>query len=259
MATDRKTIQPATLESLAALREFVSDGCRQAGADGEVTYDLMLAVDEVCTNIITHGYDGPAHGSITIDFGFDGDQIAITISDQGRPFDPGSAPPPDLRTNWQKRRPGGLGVYFLKLVADQITYETDAQNVNHLTLTKRIAPDSSRRNDMELHASQRDGITIVTITGSVDALTAGELATLLDDQVDAGHNRLAIDLTEVEYISSAGLRAILATLKRVRQSEGDLRLCGAPKSVTKVLEMSGITGLLKSFATVDEAVASYAG
>ena len=55
------------------------------------------------------------------------------------------------------------------------------------------------------------------------------------------------------------LRAILATLKRVRQSEGDLRLCSAPKSVTKVLEMSGITGLLKSFATLDEAVASYAG
>jgi anti-sigma B factor antagonist len=112
---------------------------------------------------------------------------------------------------------------------------------------------------MELHASQRDAVTIIAITGSVDALTAGELTTFLDDQVDAGHNRLAIDLSEVEYISSAGLRAILATLKRVRQYEGDLRLCGAPKSVTKVLEMSGIIGLLKSFATVDEAVASYAG
>jgi len=112
---------------------------------------------------------------------------------------------------------------------------------------------------MELSSSQQGDVTVVKITGSVDALTAGEATTFLETQVKQGHLKLVTDLSDVEYMSSAGLRTLLTTLKQVRQSEGDLRIAGAQENVKKVLEMAGLTSIMKSFDDIKTAVGSFAG
>lgn len=110
---------------------------------------------------------------------------------------------------------------------------------------------------MELSSSQQDDVTIVKIVGSVDALTAGEATTFFDNEVKQGHVKLITDLSDVEYMSSAGLRTLLTTLKQVRQSEGDLRIAGAQENVRKVLEMAGLTSIMKAYDDVSEAVSSF--
>jgi anti-anti-sigma factor len=110
---------------------------------------------------------------------------------------------------------------------------------------------------METSVEQRGDVTTVHISGSVDGLTAEDLQRVLSSEVEAGHHNVVADFGEVDYTSSAGLRVLLATLKHARSLGGDLRLAGPHPEVLKVLTLSGFTGILRVFATVDDAVASF--
>jgi anti-sigma B factor antagonist len=110
---------------------------------------------------------------------------------------------------------------------------------------------------MDIVVEQRTVTTIVRITGSVDGLTADTLLATLQQQIEAGNVRLIGDLSGVSYTSSAGLRALLATVKQARQAGGDFRLAAVMPPVHKVLEMSGFTSILKMYADVDLAIASF--
>ncbi len=98
---------------------------------------------------------------------------------------------------------------------------------------------------------------MVAITGSIDALTADTLVTALLDELQAGHIRLVAHFAGVEYTSSAGLRVLLTTLKDARQRGGDLRLAEIRPNVKQVLDLSGFTSILKCYAEVSMAVASF--
>lgn len=111
---------------------------------------------------------------------------------------------------------------------------------------------------MNISIQPREGVAIIIIDGSVDGLTAGTLMSTLQGHVEEGHTRLVVDLAGVEYTSSAGLRALLATVKETRRRGGDLRLAQINPNVRKVLELSGFATILKIYQGVDEAVDSYA-
>ena len=99
--------------------------------------------------------------------------------------------------------------------------------------------------------------SIVTISGSVDALTTGEVTQYLTNGIGAGRNQIVLDLSQVDFMSSAGLRAILVTLKESRKQGGDLYLANAQPGVEKVLKMSGFTSIVKTFSSIDAAVAEF--
>jgi anti-sigma B factor antagonist len=110
---------------------------------------------------------------------------------------------------------------------------------------------------MQIAITQHDHVTVVAITGSIDALTADALVSALLEQLQAGRTRLVAHFVGVEYTSSAGLRVLLTTLKDARQRGGDLRLAEIRPNVKQVLELSGFTSILKCFPALDAAVASF--
>ena len=110
---------------------------------------------------------------------------------------------------------------------------------------------------MNITSRQIGRVAVVSISGSMDALTATDATSFLREQIGAGHSQLVVDLSQVDFMSSAGLRAILTALKESRRQGGDLRLAGAQAGVDKVLKMSGFTSILKAFDTVDAAAASF--
>ena len=110
---------------------------------------------------------------------------------------------------------------------------------------------------MDIVVEQHAPTTVVRITGSVDGLTADTLMATLQQQIDAGNTRLIADLSGVSYTSSAGLRALLATVKQARSRGGDFRLAAVMPPVHKVLEMSGFTSILKLYPDVELAIASF--
>lgn len=110
---------------------------------------------------------------------------------------------------------------------------------------------------MELSVKSAGNVTVVEIRGSVDGLTADKLLQTLTEQVQAGRVHLVADCAGLDYTSSAGLRALLGTVKQARQKGGDLRLAAVRAPVLKVLELSGFTSILKHFPDVNEATASF--
>jgi anti-sigma B factor antagonist len=110
---------------------------------------------------------------------------------------------------------------------------------------------------METSVEQSGNVSTVHITGRVDGFTADALQQVLTTEVAVGHHELVADFGEVDYTSSAGLRVLLATVKEARARGGDLRLASPRPEVRNVLELSGFTGILKVFDTVEDAVASF--
>ncbi len=112
---------------------------------------------------------------------------------------------------------------------------------------------------MNIETQERGHALVVAIHGSVDGLTAETLLNTLHEHVESGHTRMVADLSGVEYTSSAGLRALLATVKEARRKGGDLRLADVQPNVRKVLDLSGFTSILKLYDGVDAAVDSFDG
>jgi serine/threonine-protein kinase RsbW len=129
----------AHLENLQVIRDFVEDACRRAGVEHAAAFEVKLAVDEVCSNIIEHGYAGREPGPIGVSFEADGGRIVVAITDRGRAFDPRSAPPPDVDSDWRHRRIGGLGWHLIRQFMDRIDYDSDSEHGNRLTLYKQTA------------------------------------------------------------------------------------------------------------------------
>ena len=110
---------------------------------------------------------------------------------------------------------------------------------------------------MDVNSTQEGSVVIISVSGSMDAFTAPTLSEYVSNQITAGHTHLVVDMTGLEYTSSAGLRALLASVKEVRQHAGDLRLAAVRANVRKVLDISGFSSIMKVFPAVADAVQSY--
>ncbi|MGD8632330.1 MAG: STAS domain-containing protein [Anaerolineales bacterium] len=110
---------------------------------------------------------------------------------------------------------------------------------------------------MEISQVERGDVIVLEVAGSVDALTVDELVQALDAVVASDHVRLVGDIAGVDYMSSAGLRAILSTLKACRGNGGDFRLASPTDGVHSLLEISGFTSIVQIFDDVDSAVVSF--
>jgi serine/threonine-protein kinase RsbW len=130
---------PGTLENLPRFLGFIDDLCGRIDADEGTKYALRLAVEEVCTNLIVYGYkNGPA-GPIEVVAVDECDRVTLVIQDRAPPFDPKSAPAPDLTSDVEHRKVGGLGWHLVKKLIEEIRYVPGTPSGNVLTLVKRKA------------------------------------------------------------------------------------------------------------------------
>ena len=128
---------PAHFEQLDAIREFVGDAASEAGLDDREVYAVQLATDEACSNIIEHGYAGILDGHITCICEVSPGQLTITLHDRGIPFDPTKVPQPDLRAPLTERKIGGLGLFLMQNLMNEVRYGTSPEGENELVLVKR--------------------------------------------------------------------------------------------------------------------------
>ena len=139
MAETYRMSRAAFLESLHDFREFLRRHCTTLpGMDADLLYDIQLAVDEACTNIITHGYAGMDAGSIILDLELDRDKVTVSITDFGRSFEPESAPVPDANASIEERELGGFGLFFIRQSVDRMDYRV-TEDGNTMVLTKYLA------------------------------------------------------------------------------------------------------------------------
>ncbi len=109
---------------------------------------------------------------------------------------------------------------------------------------------------MDTEIVTRSGATVVAVKGRMDALTSPEFDKALSG-ADLS-NKVLLQLSGLEYISSAGLRSLLVLAKRLKEREGELLCCALQKPVEEVFRISGFHSLFKVYATEEEALAQIA-
>ncbi len=109
---------------------------------------------------------------------------------------------------------------------------------------------------MEITDSKRNGIAVLTVAGRVDASNAGVLEEKLLARIAAGEKVLVVDCAQLDYISSAGLRALLVAAKRLMPSGGKVALAALKEHIKEVFDIAGFSSIFSVHRTTDEAVAA---
>lgn len=114
-----------------------------AGVPPPARRDIVLILDELFTNIVVHGYHGRSDGWVDLQAAVHGAAVELLLRDQAPPFDPTRAPMPRTDAPLDQRRTGGLGVYFVRRLADQLSYQRSTDDrgagINELRITKSFA------------------------------------------------------------------------------------------------------------------------
>ncbi|WOO40799.1 STAS domain-containing protein [Rubellicoccus peritrichatus] len=109
---------------------------------------------------------------------------------------------------------------------------------------------------MEITQDKQDNVNVVSVKGRLDAGTSGSLEEALGSLVEAGEAKVLVDCRELDYISSAGLRVLLAGAKQFKKLDGSIALSALNPNVKQVFEISGFTSIFPIFATREEALES---
>ena len=112
----------AEFENLDHVREFVRGAAEQCGLEAPAIYAAQLAVDEAFSNIIEHAYGGECQDKIDCTCLITDTGLTITLRDCGQPFDPSVIPDPDLEADLEDRDIGGLGLFFIRELMDEVEF-----------------------------------------------------------------------------------------------------------------------------------------
>jgi serine/threonine-protein kinase RsbW len=134
---------PATLDSLQTIRDFVKAVASKGGLSQARSYGLILAVDEIATNIAMHGYEEAGRtGDIVILANLTTDTVEIIVEDSGAAFNPLlRAVPQNLDAPLEERSVGGLGIFLARKNVDEFRYHY-ADGRNHNTFVMQVEPSA---------------------------------------------------------------------------------------------------------------------
>jgi anti-sigma regulatory factor (Ser/Thr protein kinase) len=127
----------ADLGELERLTAWLDGFCERHEIPEEAHYHLNIVVEELVLNAINHGRCSPAEGAIGIGLSLSGPELDISITDTGIPFNPLTAPPPDLTSSLADRPIGGLGIHLVRSLMNSVEYEREGGE-NRLRLRKDL-------------------------------------------------------------------------------------------------------------------------
>jgi serine/threonine-protein kinase RsbW len=132
----------AQYENLDAVREFAAEAAAETGLNDAAAFQVQMAVDEAFTNIIEHAYGGESNQEVEVTCEIAGDALILTLKDCGTSFDPGLIGDPDLNASLEDREVGGLGLYFMRKLMDDVHFlfnqaPGNEEGCNILTMVKR--------------------------------------------------------------------------------------------------------------------------
>jgi anti-sigma regulatory factor (Ser/Thr protein kinase) len=130
------------LDSLGSIAQYVMKSAAEAGLEKKAAYRLRLAVDEIATNIIVHGYEEAGlEGKVHVSAAIDDRSLTICLEDTGTPYDPKlRANPDDLDRHIEHRQVGGLWVYLALQGVDDFAYEYVGDRNRNMFVVNRPDP-----------------------------------------------------------------------------------------------------------------------
>lgn len=108
---------------------------------------------------------------------------------------------------------------------------------------------------MEAHVEEKGDVVVVRVDGRLDAASSPQLEKQINSIIDAGHFKLLLNLGNVDYLSSAGMRLMLSVTKKLKHLEGKVVVCSLNEDVMDVIKMAGFTQVLEIYPTEEESFA----
>jgi anti-sigma B factor antagonist len=120
-----------------------------------------------------------------------------------------------------------------------------------------VLGERRQQNKMEILERKEGTVGVISLSGRLDAYSANDMEAKLNSMIDMAQVQLAVSLERLEYISSSGLRVLLAALKKTRNQQGDIKLACLKPSIKEVFDIAGFTQLFCIFDTEESAIASF--
>jgi len=150
MGKEESLTVPGRYDQIQVICQFVAAGAREAGLEKDDVFHVELCCDEATTNIIEHAYGAEDLGPITVTYEISQENYTVTLHDDGRPFIPDDVPEPkysqlgtggngdaldDILNSLQI---GGLGIFFMRKLMDEVFYSFNEAKGNTLVLIKNL-------------------------------------------------------------------------------------------------------------------------
>ncbi len=124
--------------NLMLVRDFIADAAKNYGFNDDDINKIIMAVDEACTNIIKHAYECKPGLPIDITVDADDKKFSVIIKDKGKHFSPEQIKIPDMKEYLNQYKVGGLGIYLMKNLMDEIKYNIQPGVQNEVRLVKYL-------------------------------------------------------------------------------------------------------------------------
>lgn len=269
-----------SLEQLEAIRAFVGETAHTLGGSEDDAFACELACDEAAANVFNHAF-AEKRGRITLQIWRAENKLVMRMHYHGKAFDPSRVPEPNLTAPLEERPTGGLGLYFMRQLMDEVTFDFDAVNGNVLTM-RRILNLPERYGVMELSVERPAAdAAVIHIQGSVDGSNFKQLISQAETLHNDGVNRIVLEVSSCEYMSSSGLVALNAITKLLRgerppdtengwavlktlddarapSSKTKLALVNPTPRVDRVLDLAGLKNLVPAYPDTASALAALA-
>jgi serine/threonine-protein kinase RsbW len=129
---------PGKYCELRNICDFVKTFVEESGFSEDESYEITMAVDEACSNIIEHAYGAEDLGFIDCTCSFDSQILTILLRDDGRSFSPQDIPKPNIHAALKKRKNHGLGYFIMQKTMDEVHYSPNTGAGNQLLLRKYL-------------------------------------------------------------------------------------------------------------------------
>ena|SRR6266566_7006075 len=107
---------------------------------------------------------------------------------------------------------------------------------------------------MDISEDRKADAVILALSGKLDAMTAKTFEDKILGVINSGTQRLVVDLSQLEYVSSSGLRVLLLAAKRLQGTDGKIVLCALKDQIRQVFDLAGFSSILRIYGSRDEAI-----
>ena len=128
---------PADKKEVGRVVDFINGFLEKKDMNIKIISQIDIAVDEICSNIFNYAYMDKK-GQVLVEISYQDKMVAIRFVDTGVKFNPLEKEDPDVNLSLQERKIGGLGIYLVKQLMDDVKYEYSLKNENILTIIKKV-------------------------------------------------------------------------------------------------------------------------
>ncbi len=230
----------AELAELARVMQMIDEFCAGMAAGAADVSALHLALEEIVTNVITHGYGHDSSESFNVRLeAVSQDRIRAEVSDGAPEYNPLARPEVNTSLPLEARPVGGLGVHLVKKLMDVCAYEhRDGENI--FSIERKLSRTAGASATMNIATSRLASAATLSLSGRLDGLSSPDLEQQVTALIATGVRTLTFDLSGLDYVSSAGLRVFIVAAKKLKASGGAARFTSLTPAVHDVFHVSGL-------------------